>query len=222
MDHSSERPRITIINETRRILWVAIYRRSPLRLKEPVVAWAVVSPPPRGRSAVPVPPDYQIFARYSFDPEDPLKPVYQTRTFQLKRPAGGFAIDAVSLDRHTWGAVLNRMPEGPAWGRIRVVNRFGIGVWSHVQQDGRDVYPPRILTPGMAWTEDLSTPYLLAVVSAPVAPGERLPDEEISLSEVEIGRCGTAAVTGGPRKGYKILTPAPGKPKAARASRKVK
>jgi hypothetical protein len=208
-DHTGEKSRITILNETRRIVWVAIYRRPPSRPGETAVAWAVAAAPPRGKSVIPVPGNYQIFARYSFEPEDPLKPVYQSRTLSLKTPAGGFAVDAISLDRRTWGAVLNRLSDGPGWGRIRVVNRFGIGVWSHVQQDGRDIYPPRVLPPDMAWMEDLRSPFYLAVLRGPVQAGDRLLDEEITLSEVELDRGGTAAVRGGPRKGYEILTPAP-------------
>src|SRR6185369_907197 len=92
------RSRITIVNGTRQAVWVALYKRSPLHADGPPVAWQVVSPPPHGRTAVFIPRDYEVCARYSFAPENPGRPIYQTRTVQVPHaPAGaGFVIEGVS------------------------------------------------------------------------------------------------------------------------------
>lgn len=204
---SADRPQISIVNGTRLAVWVAIYKRSPLRTNESPVAWQVVFPPPRGKTTIFIPQDYQVYARYSFEPDDPRRPVYQTNVLQVPHaPAGaGFVIEKVaSPDRRTWGAVLTRAAESPGWYLIRIVNRFMIGVWSHVLQGGRDIFSPQILPPEAAWSEDLDSLFYIAVLPWPRAGGDLLLDSEIALTEIAVKAGETVKIQGGPYKGFKI------------------
>jgi hypothetical protein len=201
------RHRITIVNGTRSAIWVAVYKRSPLRTNQPPIAWQVVSPPPRGKTALFVPREVRVFARYSFEPENPRRPVYQTRSLLFpKASAGaGFVIESVSSpDRRTWGAVLNRLAESPGWGQIRVVNRFSIGVSIHVRMDERDIFPPPIVPPMAAWTEDLESPFYVAVLRLPREAGDLLPESEVARTEIAVRGGESVKVQGGPRKGFEI------------------
>lgn len=209
------RPQVTIVNGTRSAIWVAIYKRSPLRVDQPPVAWQVVSPPPRGTTALFVPRKVQVCARYSFEPENPKRPVYQTRSLALPNaPAGAsFVIEGMSSpDRRTWGAVLNRVVEPARWGQIRVVNHFSIGVSLHVRMDERDIFPPPIVLPTGAWTEDLNSPFYVAVLRLPRAAGDLLPQSEIALTEIAVRVGESVKVQGGPRKGFEISRIPEGEP----------
>lgn len=199
--------RITIVNGTRCAIWVAIYKRSSLREDQPPVAWQVVPPPLRGKTALFVPQEVQVCARYSFEPEKPRRPVHQTRVLQVPHaPAGaGFVIENVSSpDRRACGAVPTRTAESPGWYQIRVVNRFLIGVSVHVRMDGRDLFPPPIVPPMAAWTEGLDSPFYVAVLPLRRAAGDLLPESEIALTETAVRVGESVRVQGGPVKGFKI------------------
>lgn len=200
-------PRIMIVNGTRSVIWVAVYKRSPLRGNQPPIAWQVISPPPRGATALFIPRGVEVCARYSFEPENPRRPVYQTRSLPLRNtPAGaGFVIESVSSpDRRTWGAVLSRAAENPGWGQIRVLNRFSIGVTIHVSMDERDIFPPPIVPPTAGWIEDLDSPFHVAVLFVRRVAGDLLPLSEIALTETSVRAGEALRVLGGPRKGFEI------------------
>ncbi|HSK81020.1 MAG TPA: hypothetical protein VLQ45_31495 [Thermoanaerobaculia bacterium] len=206
------RPQITIVNSTRCAVWVAIYKRPLLHTNEPPVAWQVVSPPPRGNTAVFIPRDYQIYARYSFEPENPRRPVYQTNVLQVPpAPAGaGLVLEGVSSpDRRTWGAVLTRTTQSPGWHQVSVINRFSIAISGHVRQQGHDIFPPRMVPPMTAWTEKLDPGFYVAVLPLPHAAGDLLPDSEISSTETAVKSGESVRIHREPGKGFKIskITP---------------
>lgn len=207
------RPQITIVNGTRCAVWVAIYKRSSLSTSEPPIAWQVVSPPPRGNTAVFIPRDYQVCARYSFEPENSRRPVYQTNVLQVPHaPAGaGFVLESVSSpDRRTWGAVLTRTAESPGWYQVRVVNHFSIGISSHIKQEGRDIFPPRTVPPKAAWIEEMDSSFYVAVLPFPRAAGDLLLNSEISLTETVVKAGESVKIQREPLKGFKISRIIPG------------
>ncbi|HEX3553784.1 MAG TPA: hypothetical protein VIA62_11210 [Thermoanaerobaculia bacterium] len=153
----------------------------------------------------------------------------QTNVLQVPHaPAGaGFVIEGVSSpDRRAWGAVLTRVAESPGWYRIRVVNHFMIGVWSHVRQGGQDIFRPRLLPPMAALTEDLDSPFYLAVLPLPRVAGDLLQDSEIVMTEIVVKEGETVKIQGGPNKGFKLSkipagSSAPEKKPKAQAKPKV-
>lgn len=199
--------RITILNSTRSSIWVAVYCRSALRNDEAPIAWQVESVPSRATTAISAPRDYQIFARYCFKPEAPRQPVYQTNTRAVLRASAGagFVIESISTpDRCTWGAVLIPAAQEPEWYRVRIVNRFPLGVWTHVRQGGRDVFSPRVLPPGSSGIEDLDSPLYVVVLALPRAAGDLLLNTEVAATEIVVEAGESVKVQGGPRKGFKI------------------
>lgn len=202
---------LEIANETDGIVHVALYKRSPLRPTEPAVAWAIASPPPRGRAIFSIPRDYRVFARYSFSPEDPWQPVYQTNVLPLLRDSGSFSIQEVSLGRSAWGAFLARNTRGAGSGEVRIENDFALGVWCHIQLGECDVYPPRLLPPYETLIEALASPFFLAVVSPLVRVGASLAGHEIHATEIELeaGKDGVFTVHGTPCQGHRITRGSP-------------
>ncbi|MBW8879192.1 MAG: hypothetical protein JF614_29985 [Acidobacteria bacterium] len=203
--------KLEIANETSGIVHVALYKRSPLRPSEPAVAWAIVSPPPRGRAIFSIPRDYRVFARYSFSPEDPWQPVYQTNALSLRRNHDSLAIREISLGRSAWGAILTRNVRGAGLGELRIENTFSSGVWCHVQLGEHDVHPPRLLPPRGVLIEALASPFFIAVVSPLARVGAPLVEEEIRATEIELaaGEGGVYAIHGSPTRGYRITLGAP-------------
>jgi hypothetical protein len=194
------RPQLTIINGTRQAVWVAMYKRSTLRPDQPPVAWQVLSLPPKRRVDVSFPEEYQVCARYSFAPEKPLRPVHQTNVLTVNNvPAGsGFVVDGVSSqDRRSWAAVMNRTAKSPGWYEISIANLFPILVWSHVWQEGRDVFPPRPLPPRSVVVEDLRSPFYLAVLPLPPAVGDLLPNGELAPTEIAVEPGKSVKIQGG-------------------------
>jgi hypothetical protein len=203
---------LEIANETDGVVHVALYKRSPLRPAEPAVAWAIASPPPRGRAIFSIPRDYRVFARYSFSPEDPWQPVYQTNPLSLQRNHDSLAIREVSFGRSALGAILARNAKKKAGlGELRIENNFLIGVWCHVQLGEHDVHLPRLLPPRGVLTEALISPFFLAVVNPQARVGAPLSEEEMRTTEIELatGERGVFTVRLNPRQGYRITQGAP-------------
>jgi hypothetical protein len=97
-----------------------------------------VAPPPGGQTVVPVPEDYQAFAEYSLDPNnpDPTSPtntVNQTNLVPINETSARFVISSVSSQgKQASGAVINQVFTDLVLNEVRIENNFGIGVLSHV------------------------------------------------------------------------------------------
>jgi hypothetical protein len=202
---------LEIANETDGVVHVALYKRSSLRPEEPAVAWAIVSPPPRGRAIFSIPREYRIFARYSFSPEDPWQPVYQTNALSLRQNSGSLSIREVSLGRSALGALLARNAQEAEPGELHIENDFALGVWCHIQLGEGDVHLPRLLSPRGVLIEALASPFFLAVVSPLARRGAPLAEHEICATEIELEAGGGSAFTihGTPTQGYRITQGAP-------------
>lgn len=202
---------LDIANETDGVVHVALYKKSSLRPAEPAVAWVILSPPPRGRAIFSIPRDYQVFARYSFSPEDPWQPVYQTNALSLQLNRDSFAIREVNLGRSALGATLARNVKKAEWGELRIENHFMVGVWCHVQLGKRDVQLPHLLPPRGVMIEALDPSFYLALTSPLIRPGSSLTEEEIRATEVEIesGKGGTFTVRETPCQGCRIIRGVP-------------
>jgi hypothetical protein len=202
---------LEIANATDSVVHVALYKRSLLRPAEPAVAWAIVSPPPRGRAIFSIPKGYRVLARYSFSPEDPWQPVYQTNALSLQRNHDSFVLREITLGRSALGAVLARNVKKAGLGELRIENHFMIGAWCHVQLGEHDVHLPRLLPPRGVLTESLISPFFLAVVNPRTRVGAPLLEEEVRATEIELEtvKGGVFTVRFNPRRGYRITQGAP-------------
>ncbi len=198
---------VTLANGTRRAVCVVVYRRSALRPGEPPVVWLAASVAARGKVSFVLPRELEVFARYSFEPENPRRPVHQTNSLQVRQPqvGAGFEVQGLSSpDRRTWGAVLARSAESPGWFQLRVVNQFQVGVWAHVRQDGRDVFPPRVLPPLSTWLQDLDAPFRVAVLAEPRKPGDLLVSSANATTETAVTAGESLKIQGGPCRGFRV------------------
>ncbi len=201
--------KLEIANETSGIVHIALYKRSPLRPSEPVVAWTIVSPPPRGRAIFSIPRDYRVLARYSFSPEDSQQPIYQTNILSLRRNHDSLAIREIRLGRSAWGAILARNVREPGLGELRIENDFSTGIWCYVQLGEHDIYLPRPLPPHGVLIDSLAAPFFLAVVSPLVHVGVPLAEEEIRATEVAAGEGGVFTIHSTTTQRYRINPGAP-------------
>jgi hypothetical protein len=201
---------ITIFNSTTELVRIAIYKKPVLQPTLDTIAWQIIAPPPGGHTVVPVPDDFQVFAEYSLDPNnpDPTAPdatVNTTNTVSFDETTARFQVLSVaSQDKRASGSYIAQVFNDLELNEVRLENEFGLGVLSHIQKDGQDIYAPQVLWPGGVRIEDVRSTLYLAVVSQFVYKGTRLVDEEISMTETPILEGGSATVTGSMWKGYAI------------------
>lgn len=202
---------ITILNGTNELIRVAIYKKPTVTPLLSTVAWQIVAPPPGGRTLVPIPEDYQVFAEYSLDqtnpdPSSPTATVHSTNTVNFLETTAYFQINSrTSQDKQSPGAVINQVFSGLQLNEVRVENKFALGVLSHIQKDGVDIFAPHVLWPGAVRIENVISDLYLAVVGQFVFQGSQLMDEEIQMTETPILEGGTALVTGSMWQGYSIV-----------------
>ena len=203
---------ITILNGTNELVRIAIYKKPVLQPTLATIAWQIIAPPPGGQTVVPIPEDYQVYAEYSLDPSnpDPTSPtatVNQTNTVQFDEMTARFQLQSVtSQDKRASGAYITQVFNDLQLNEVRLENNFGLGVLSHIQKDGQDIYAPQVLWPGAVRIEDVRSTLYLAAVGQFVYQGSRLVDEEIQMTETPILEGGTALVTGSMWKGYSIVS----------------
>jgi hypothetical protein len=203
---------ITVVNNTSEVIRVAIYKKPTAQPTLATIAWQIVAPPPGGQTTVPVPEDYQVYAEYSLDANnpDPTLPsatVNRTNTVDFLETTARFQILSVtSQDKKATGAYLNQVFSDLALNEVRLENDFALGVLSHIQKDGVDIFAPQVLWPGAVRIEDVRSSLYLSVVSQFVFQGTQIMDEEIQMTETPILEGGTALVTGSMWKGYSITT----------------
>jgi hypothetical protein len=201
---------ITIVNNTDQgeVVRVAIYKKPILTPTLATIAWKVVAPPPSsGQTIVQIPESYTAYANYSYDPDEREDPNAGNRTaiLNFSETTARFVIGtSSSQDNRANAANITQDFTNLVRNEVRMENRFGYGVWSHITKDGDDIYAPQILWPGAVRMEDIRASLYLAVVAEFLDKGDRLVDEEIGLTETELLEGGTAVVTGSKWKGYAI------------------
>jgi hypothetical protein len=203
---------ITIRNETNELVRIAIYKRAVVQPTLDTIAWQIVAPPPGGQAVVPIPEDFQVFAEYSLDrdnpdPTSPTATMNKTNVASFNVTTARFQLQSVaSQDKQATGGDIKQVFNDLQPNEVRLENNFALGVMSHIQKDNVDIYAPQVLWPGAVRIEDVRSTLYLAAVGQFVYQGNRLVDEEIQMTETPIMEGGTALVTGSMWKGYSITT----------------
>ncbi|MEM1203208.1 MAG: hypothetical protein AAGN66_08265 [Acidobacteriota bacterium] len=196
---------ITLLNQTDEVVRVAIFKKPVIQPSLATIAWQIADTPPGGQAVVNVPSNFEAYARYSLDPNNPEATEFTTNKIPFNETTAKFDVNSVvSQDRQASGAHLEQSFTDLVMNEVRMVNNFGIGVWGHITKDGDDIYAPQVIWPGAVLMEDIRSSLYLAVVGQFTYKGDRLVQEEISLTETEILEGGTATVTGSMWKGYSI------------------
>ena len=201
-------PTITINNATPETVRIAIYAKPVRRPTLGTIAWRIVEPPPNGgQTIVPISESFTVFANYSFDRatrEDP-DAGNRTNVIQFDEATARFVVGPVqSQDRRASAATITQLFDGLVINEARIENRFSCGVWGHITKDGNDVYAPQVISPGALLMEDLRATFYLAVISQFVSQGDRLIQEELSLTETAVLEGGAVTVRGSKWDGYEL------------------
>ena len=199
---------ITIVNTTIEAVRIAIYRKPVLLPTLATIAWRIVEPPPNGgQTIVKIPENYTVFANYSYNETEREDPNAGNRTnlVNFAEETAKFIVSSVATqDRRANAATITQSFDGLVMNEARIENQFGYGVWGHITKDGDDVYAPQVIWPGAVMMEDLRESFFLAVVGQFVYKGDRLVQEEISITEKEVLAGGTVSVTGSKWTGYAL------------------
>ena len=201
---------ITIVNNSTEVVRIAMFKKPVIQPTLATIAWRIVEPPPNGgQTVVQIPSNYAVYGNYSHDPVERNDPNAGNRTAVLDfgEFTARFLIEsATSQDNKANAATISRSFVDLVMNEVRIENQFGYGVWAHVTKDGDDIYAPQVLWPGGILMEDIRASFYLATVGQFVYKGDRLVDEEISLTETEVLEGATATVTGSMWDGYQIAT----------------
>ncbi|GAA4802298.1 hypothetical protein [Lysobacter hankyongensis] len=198
--------KITLINRTDEMVRLALFIAPVLNPNLAAIAWKIVSPPPGGSTTVNIPPDFAVQARYAGDPSRPSELDTTTATVAFAETTAAFSIDSItSEDRQATGAVIHQIFTDLVVNEVRIANRFPIGVEVSILKGGDPIYPPQVVWPGGILMEDVRGSISVAVVSQFATRGQRLVQEEISLSRTEVIDGGTLQVTGSQWTGYALM-----------------
>ncbi|MDO0843905.1 hypothetical protein [Xanthomonas campestris] len=195
--------KITLINQTDETVRLALYQKPIRNPTLATIAWQVVAPPPGGSSTVDIPSEFSVQARYSSDPTNPSNLDTSTKPVSFSETSASFSIDGVvSQDRRANGAVLNQAFTDLVPSEVRVFNNFSIGAETTLHRGGDAIYEAQVIWPGSLFLENIESSMYVAVISQFTYKGQRLVQEELSLTETEVLEGGTLIVTGSMWTGY--------------------
>lgn len=170
------------------------------------VAWRIAAPPPNdGRRTLEVLATYQVFARYSDDPRNPSALNGQAQMLAFTETTSRFEIEeATSPHRPAIGASLRQRFDDLVVHEVRVVNHLPRGCEVHVLLDGTAIYSPQTLRPNGVFAEDIRSPLHVALISQHTFEGARLPEAEITLTQVPVREGHAIEVSGSIWMGYTL------------------
>ncbi len=196
---------ITLINSTKETVCLAVFQKPVLNPSLDTVAWRVVAPPPGGSTRIQIPADFGLEAQYSNDPDHPDVLDTTAGVVSFNETSASFSIDSISSqDRRANGAVINQKFTDMVQNEVQVVNNFSIGVQASITRGGDLIYPPQVIWPGGLFMEDVRSSMYVAVIARFTYKGQRLVQQEVSLTETEILEGDSLTVSGSMWTGYAL------------------
>jgi hypothetical protein len=196
---------ITLINNTNETVRLAVFQKPVLNPTLATIAWQIAAPPPGGSSLIEIPSDFGLQVRYSNDPSRPSNLDTAARPVRFNETSASFTIDSVaSQDRRANGAVINQVFTDLVLNEVRVTNNFSIGVEASIVRGADPIYPAQVIWPGGLFMEDVRASLYVAVISQFTYKGDRLVQEEISLTQTEVLEGDSLIVTGSMWTGYAL------------------
>ncbi|PPT84086.1 hypothetical protein XarzCFBP7410_09195 [Xanthomonas arboricola pv. zantedeschiae] len=197
--------KITLINQTDETVRLALFQKPVMNPTLATIAWQIVAPPPGGSSAIDIPTDFSVQASYSNDPTNPSNLDTSTKPASFSETSASFSIDGVvSQDRRANGAVLNQAFTDLVPSEVRVFNNFSVAAEITISRGGDALYEAQVIWPGSLFLENIESSMYVAVVSQFTYKGQRLVQEELSLTETEVLESGSLIVTGSMWTGYSL------------------
>lgn len=196
---------VTLVNRTNEMVRLALFMAPVHDPNLGSIAWMIAEPPPGGSTTIEIPDDFAVQARYSSDPANPSHLDTETAAVAFAESTASFAIEGIaSGDGQATGAVIRQLFTDLVMNEVRVVNHYPIGVELSILRGGRPIHAPQVLWPGGMWMEDVRGSIHVAVVSQFAVAGERLVQEEISMTRIDVQPGDTLAVTGSMWTGYAL------------------
>ncbi|MCB1628529.1 MAG: hypothetical protein KDI48_12435, partial [Xanthomonadales bacterium] len=141
----------------------------------------------------------------STDAANPSRLDAETADESFAETTAAFSIEAVSSrDQNAPNVVIRRYFDDLVMNEVRIFNNYGLGVLTAIAMDRYPIFTPQVIWPGGLFIEDLRGPLYAALVSQPTNPGQRLIQEEISLTQVELLESSTLIVSGSIWTGYAL------------------
>lgn len=197
---------ITFRNNTKEVVRLAIFRVPVINPTLSTIAWRIAEPPPGGTQTVEIPAGFTVFAKYSTDPTKPSHLDAETAHVAFAETTARFSVDALtSQDHATSAAVINQHFDGLVMNEVRITNNYPLGVLLAIAQDGDPILEPQVVWPGGLFLEDVRGSLYVAVVAEFVSKGQRLVQEEVSLTQMEVLEGGTITVSGSMWTGYALV-----------------
>ena len=196
---------ITLNNQTNETVRLALFQKPVINPTLATIAWRIASPPPKGSQVVQIPSNFSLQASYSSDANVPDNLDINTEELTFSETSASFAVNSVaSRDNRANGAVIAQSFADLVMNEVRVVNNFSLGVQAAIRRDGDPIYEPQVIWPGGLFMEDVRASLYVAVVSQFTYKGQRLVQEEISLTQTEVLEGGVLTVTGSMWTGYQL------------------
>jgi hypothetical protein len=196
---------ITLINQTDEVVRLAVYRKPVLNPGMGTIAWRIAEPPPGGQQTLQVPFEFETYARFSLDPNDPSALDNETAHLKFSETTARFDIESpVREDRRSSVPTIVQKFTDLYLNEVRITNLYGLGCQVVVAMDGAAIYPPQVVWPGSVLVEDVRGACYVAVVAPYTTAGERLVREELELTEIEALAGSVLTVRGSQWKGYSL------------------
>lgn len=163
--------------------------------------------PNGGTVAVDVPETYEAFVSYAIDPadRDDSQGLNQTCRLPFSELTARFKVGTANTqDLEKTAPEITQVFTDLMINQVRIDNHYSDGVWSHITQGGKEIFPPQVISPRAHRIEDLRATFYVAVIDRFVENGTRLVDAEFSSEEMPILVGQTVTVTGSKWKGYEL------------------
>jgi len=197
--------KIVLVNNTAETVRLAIFQKPVNNPTLATIAWQIAAPPPGGSSIITLPDDFSVHARYSNDPNRPDNLDTSAKPVSFAETSASFTIGSVmSQDRLSNGAVINQTFNDLVLNEVRIKNNFSIGVEASILRGQDAIYEPQVIWPGGLFMEDVRASLYVAVVSQFTTKGQRLVQEEISITQTEVLEGESLTVSGSMWKGYAL------------------
>lgn len=187
---------------------LAIYKRPVLNPTLATIAWQVISLNYDEAAVVDVPAEFKLQAQYSseFQESKFIEPVLDKSSVSesFSEITSSFRIEQNKQKLPLDKLLLTRVSDILVDGEMHIKNNFGAGVKVTVYRGDDALYEPQFIWPGGLFMEAPAGQLHVAVVSQFTQKGQRLVQEEISLTEFAIRGGETLAITGSKWTGYRL------------------
>lgn len=188
-------------NESASVPRLAVFRKSYDRPQLGLVAWHVVVLARHGEGVIEVPDEMSVFVNTGSDPAGGMR----TKRIPFNTLSAHFRVKPVlSDDRRTSVPDLELVTQQEVvTDEIHIANNWRWGVWGHIQQGGRDIFTPQLITPGETLLADVRPGFFVAHVNDYVGPGTQLMrNQSLTTGAIEMELGQTLIVKGSRMSGF--------------------